>query len=328
MPGHLNGARPGLLKQRGFSLVETMVALVVGLAVTAAALSSYMGNRNTYKQIEGIARLQETARIAAALLESDIRQADGSLCRKGLTLDNQSGNNNWPAQPTNGIQGFDSVAMDVGDSITYARQPGTDSFTVWSANANPMAQVISVGVAPGGTRFFLDKPANVANLAVGSLAVVCNYGAEVLFTVSTISGNAITTNVPIQTLNVFGPGSLITALEANHWYISNKTIPTNGSLNNLALRRSTLSANRLPSLEIVENVSDMQITYLAGDANGRPTASTYVDATRINNWSQVLAVRITLTLTSPEAIAVGAGGAASAETYQVPITAAIRSRLP
>jgi type IV pilus assembly protein PilW len=242
-----------------------------------------------------------------------------------LTLDNQSGNNNWPAQPTNGIQGFDSVATDVGDSNTYARQTGTDSFTVWSANANPMAQVISVGVAPGGTRFSLDKP---VNLAVGSLAVVCNYGAEVLFTVSTISGNTITTNVPIQTLQVFGPGSLITALEANHWYISNKTIPTNGSLNNLSLRRSTLSANRAPSLEIVENVSDMQITYLAGDANGRPTASTYVDATRINNWSQVLAVRITLTLTSPEAIAVGAGGAASAETYQVPITAAIRSRLP
>jgi hypothetical protein len=41
-----------------------------------------------------------------------------------------------------------------------------------------------------------------------------------------------------------------------------------------------------------------------------------------------LAARITLTLTSPEAIAVGASGAASAATYQVPITAAIRSRLP
>lgn len=325
MPGHLNCARPGPPKQRGASLVETMVALVVGLAITSAALSNYMGNRTAYKQIEGLARLQETARIAAMLLESDIRQADGSLCREGLALNNLSGNNNWVAQPTNGIQGFDSLAAEVGDSVAFPRQAGTDSFTVWSANANPMAQVISVAVAPGGTRFSVDK---LANLAVGSLAVVCNYDAEVLFTVSEISGNTITTNIPIQTLQVFGPGSLITALKANHWYISDKTTTTNGSLNNLALRRSTLSANRVPSVEMVENVSDMQITYLAGDANGRPTAAVYVDATQITNWSQVLAARITLTLRSPEAIAVGASGAASAANYTLPITAAIRSRLP
>jgi hypothetical protein len=206
----------------------------------------------------------------------------------------------------------------------FSRQAGTDSITVWSANANRVVQVRAAASAGNGTTFTVDT---VANLAAGSLAAVCNYDAEVLFTVSAASGTTVITS---SAVNGFGPGSLITALEANHWYIGQKTATSNGSLNNLALRRTTLGSNgSTTSDEMVENVSDMQITYLAGDVNGRPTAASYVDATTPNiSWSQVLAARITLTLRSPEAIAVGAAGAASAATYQVPITAAIRSRLP
>ena len=322
MAAYVHRARRLPQNQRGASLVETMVALVVGLAITSAALSNYMGNRTAYKQIEGLARLQETARIAAALLESDIRQADGSLCRRNLPFTNATANNNWWAQPANGVQGFNSTVAD-GRASGISRQAGTDSITVWSANANRVVQVRAAASAGNGTTFTVDT---VANLAAGSLAAVCNYDAEVLFTVSAASGTTVSTS---SAVNGFGPGSLITALEANHWYIGQKTAISNGSLNNLALRRTTLGSNgSTTSDEIMENVSDMQITYLAGDVNGRPTAASYVDATLIINWSQVLAARITLTLRSPEAIAVGAAGAASAATYQVPITAAIRSRLP
>ena len=322
MAPYVHRARRLPQNQRGASLVETMVALVVGLAITSAALSNYMGNRTAYKQIEGLARLQETARIAAALLESDIRQADGSLCRRNLPFTNATANNNWWAQPANGVQGFNSTVAD-GRASGISRQAGTDSITVWSANANRVVQVRAAASAGNGTTFTVDT---VANLAAGSLAAVCNYDAEVLFTVSAASGTTVSTS---SAVNGFGPGSLITALEANHWYIGQKTAISNGSLNNLALRRTTLGSNgSTTSDEMVENVSDMQITYLAGDVNGRPTAASYVDATQIINWSQVLAARITLTLRSPEAIAVGAAGAASAATYQVPITAAIRSRLP
>ena len=255
-------------------------------------------------------------------MESDIRQADGSLCRRNLPFTNATANNNWWAQPANGVQGFNSTVAD-GRASGISRQAGTDSITVWSANANRVVQVRAAASAGSGTTFTVDT---VANLAAGSLAAVCNYDTEVLFTVSAASGTTVSTS---SAVNGFGPGSLITALEASHWYIGQKTAISNGSLNNLALRRTTLGSNgSTTSDEIVENVSDMQITYLAGDVNGRPTAASYVDATQIINWSQVLAARITLTLRSPEVIAVGAAGAASAATYQVPITAAIRSRLP
>ena len=349
--------RPPVQKQTGATLVETMVALVIGLAITSAALSGYMGNRAAFRQIEGVARLQESARIAASLLESDIRQADGSVCRKNLPLSNVVNSQNWWAQPGNGIQGYESSVADVGDSISYARQSGTDSITIWSANSGPITQVRSVASAGGSTTFTVDT---TANLPLGTLAVVCDYSRAALFQVSAVSAGDYT--ITINTGNgtspgncsnnlgataiaapacasdaasyTFGPGSLISPLIAHHWYISNKVATTNGSLNNLALRRNTIvytqaGAASASSDEILENVSDLQVTYLRGNASMRPASSAYVGATQITtNWSQVLAARMVLTLRSTDAIATGAAGAASAATYQVPVTVAIRSRLP
>jgi hypothetical protein len=42
----------------------------------------------------------------------------------------------------------------------------------------------------------------------------------------------------------------------------------------------------------------------------------------------VTAVRITLTLTSPEKVGLAANNAASAATYTIPINVAIRARMP
>lgn len=349
--------RPPVQKQTGATLVETMVALVIGLAITSAALSSYMGNRAAFRQIEGVARLQESARIAASLLESDIRQAGGSACRKNLPLSNVVNSQDWWAQPGNGIQGYDSSVADVGDSGNYARQSGTDSITIWSANSGPITQVRSVASAGGSTTFTVDT---TANLPLRTLAVVCDYSRAALFQVSAVSAanNTITINTgngngtspgncssnlgasaiaapacaSDAASHTFGPGSLISPLIAHHWYISNKVATTNGSLNNLALRRNTIVYTQAgaasASDEILENVSNLQLTYLQGNANMRPASSAYGGATQIGNWSRVLAARMVLTLRSTDAIATGAAGAASAATYQVPVTVAIRSRLP
>ncbi len=65
----------------------------------------------------------------------------------------------------------------------------------------------------------------------------------------------------------FGPGSMIGKYSFSHWYIGAKTSTDSGSVNNLALRRVTTTYSATDGVgktdeEIVENVSDMQITYL------------------------------------------------------------------
>jgi type IV pilus assembly protein PilW len=61
--------------QPGFSLVELMIAITLGLIVLLAVGSIYVGSRQTYRVQEDNARLQEAGRYALEVLGRSIRQA-------------------------------------------------------------------------------------------------------------------------------------------------------------------------------------------------------------------------------------------------------------
>lgn len=67
--------RPSRSDAAGFSLIELMVALVLGLLVAGAALAILQSNQATYRSNEGLNRVQENARIAFELMSRDIRSA-------------------------------------------------------------------------------------------------------------------------------------------------------------------------------------------------------------------------------------------------------------
>jgi len=135
----------------------------------------------------------------------------------------------------------------------------------------------------------------------------------------------------------FGPGSMIGEHTFEHWYIGKKT--STDACCSLRRLRATYSATGMGSTdeEIVEDVTDMQITYLRGLLySGYPSGDRYLTALEIKDspagqappWSSVTAVRIVLTLTSPEKVGLAAANAASAATYTIPINVAIRARMP
>lgn len=66
----------------GFSLIELMVSLVLGLLVAGAALAIFQSNQATYRSNEGLNRVQENARVAFELMSRDIRAAGGSACSR------------------------------------------------------------------------------------------------------------------------------------------------------------------------------------------------------------------------------------------------------
>ncbi len=371
-------------KQTGITLVETLVALTVGLAVVSVAFNLYASNRTVFKQVEGVARLQESARVAAALLTADIRQAGGSLCRDDLPTTNIVNSTDWWTQPDKGIEGFASSAADSRASVTTFPRVAGDSFTVWNSNSGPVTSIFSTQPRGQFSYYpnYLDWKVNIANSSgfqAGDLIVICDFNrALIAQTVITNNGTSfnIKYNLPgyprpgncgpafsasstrvvalpkcgsdlaayqasmpssIQRDYTWTTGSLVGELTAHHWYIGEKASTSTTSKNNRALRRLTINYNHggtgsfaaVPQTdEIVENVSDMQISYLVGDTSGYTDRMTYVGAGAVTDWTRVIAVRIILTLTSTEAIAVGAAGAASAATYTIPINVAIRSRLP
>lgn len=62
--------------QIGLSLIELMVALIIGLFLIIGAVTVYNQSRNAYRTTEAVARLQETARYAFDVLEPEIRMAN------------------------------------------------------------------------------------------------------------------------------------------------------------------------------------------------------------------------------------------------------------
>jgi type IV pilus assembly protein PilW len=66
---------------RGFSLVEMMVALVLGLVVVGAVMQVFLANRITYNISDGMVRAQESARYAMLRINQDLRMAGaGPMC--------------------------------------------------------------------------------------------------------------------------------------------------------------------------------------------------------------------------------------------------------
>ena len=61
--------------QRGFTLVELMVAMVVALLILAGILQILLGNRRSFDTAQTTAALQENARLASFVIENAVAQA-------------------------------------------------------------------------------------------------------------------------------------------------------------------------------------------------------------------------------------------------------------
>ena len=59
----------------GFTLVELMVALVIGLLVMAGAIQLFVMTKRTFNEMEGLAARQEAMRFVSDILSVDIRTA-------------------------------------------------------------------------------------------------------------------------------------------------------------------------------------------------------------------------------------------------------------
>jgi len=84
-------ARPA---QRGFSLIELMIALVLGLLVLGAAFVVFQSNQNSYRANEGLNRIQESARVAFEVMSQDIRSAGGSACSTASVVETSGAQSN------------------------------------------------------------------------------------------------------------------------------------------------------------------------------------------------------------------------------------------
>lgn len=308
-------------RMAGFTLIELMIAMILGLIVIAGVTSVFLAGQQSFRTNNALADVQDGSRIAFELMARDIREAgeygcDSSTNRVANVIQ-PGGAPPWYADWNNALHGYDN-ASSIDDkalptSGSGAAVIGQDSVHLIGAGSLDA----SVSGAPSSDAANLRINAASPDLNIGDIIIVCSFsGTDPHATILQITGYNGNTVVIHNTGNkvspgncskglgyptdcstngnsyVFPPNSPIAKLSGTDWYIG--TNPTGGS----SLYRLTLQNNgdgsgvTVTPQEMVRNVTSMKIKYLAQGASG------YVDASSITDWSTVDSVQVTLTLAS------------------------------
>lgn len=111
---------------QGLTLIELMVAIAIGLVITAAIVQIFVTSRSSYTLEEGLSRVQEAGRFAVDLMSYDVRMAGYTGCLPRTAKPDSALNNPTDfatVGPYRHLEGF-----------TYVGSGGADPTSDWSAS--------------------------------------------------------------------------------------------------------------------------------------------------------------------------------------------------
>lgn len=293
-------ARMARQAQSGFTLVELMVAVTIGLIVVGAVGYVYLSARQSFRTTDNMSRIQENARLAIETIARDVRMAGYVGCGNLQTATiNTIANPPVPViSPTTAITGEDFTALTTNYLTTTIDRPAGDTISVMGAFGGGVSLVGNL--APSNANVQING--NPLNFAVGDVLVVSGCTNADIFRPTTVSSAGGTTTMSHSSstntgnrVGTYGSGGAVFKLERFTYFIG-----TNPALKRALYRTNMSTGVPTNTLELVEDVWDMQILY-GRDTNADGDADSYDDATAVGaNWQQVVSARISLLLASPE----------------------------
>lgn len=307
----------------GLSLVEMMVAMAIGLALLAGISYFYLGNRQTFRALDDLSRIQETYRYALELISNDIRQAGYSGCANITALPP-------PGQPAaqlapaghvlrQSIRGYPGAPVWPGPGAAPAGYvPNTEVIEVVRADVRGVQVTGLTGAA-------IPVAANPAGLVAGRDAVIADCSHVDVFAIQAASGTSLTPAAPLQ--KTYGIGAEVFPLSQTVYYIA-----VNPSGVPALYRRNNGVAE-----ELAENVENLVVRF-GVDTNNDYRTDLYQAAPAVADWRQVMSVRVNLVLRGGSRSATGVApctvegldcAAADGVLRQVATsTATLRNRVP
>lgn len=281
-------------QQRGVGLIELMVAMLIGLFLILGAVTVFNQSRNTYRASEGVARLQETARLAIDVIESDIRMANyWGMNNRAEYIVNRAG----PSQPP---------------PAEFNAQQQTNVSLCGTAASN---WVINLNEYLGGSNNSYGLQCAASNYQGGSDVVVIRRANEarpaaldpnrVYLQTSRIQGTlfvpnaacTLPTNPTCIPAAYLPPASESRELEARAYYVSSQSTLRN-DVPSLRRKRfanvnTAVAGDAILDEEIVSGVEDLQVR-LGVDTNGDSNIDQYVNPGGVPGNAAVVSVTIWL----------------------------------
>ncbi len=315
------------LRQSGFTLIELMIAMTLGLLLLASLVYVYTNSAQSFRAQSALTLIQNNARYAFEIMGVDIRQTGftGTSAVPTNVVVDEVGNDFWKLTDlNNSLTGYESTNPPNVDACTTpvvsaCYRAGTDSLTVVRVDTENKYTVTAHDT--GAFTFTLDSWPTSRPPAPGEIFVAADYTHAAVFQAGTATASP---NVSYGTGG--SPGNSSTNLGTFHgstpaagtyvlalYRLSGASyyIGTNPA-GEPALYRDKLDHNTITltstAEELIEGVENMQITYgVDTDADGN--VDVYQDdAGLVATWGNVLSVRITLTLVSQQDVKVGTTG--------------------
>lgn len=279
-------------KQKGLTLVEIMIAMLLGLFLTGGILQIFASSRMTYKVHEATSRMQETGRMALEVLARDIRGADFWGCNSdfnNVTNNLDSGGAGFVdyrsgVVGTEGGSDPDSLILRGGVSTGLGVEPpygpqSSANIKVPDPNSLSQGDIIFISDCTGADIF------QITNSNPDSGVLVHNTGAAV----SPGNYNASNPGCPGTNAHclskVYGADASILAPQEITYEIGT------GSEGEPALFRN--------GLEYLDGVEDLQLVY-GEDVDGSGIANYYVAADQVGNMERVISIRLAVVTRSYE----------------------------
>lgn len=272
-----------------------MVALTIGLVMIVAAGFVFAKARDIFKTTETTARLQENARYALSIIETDARMANfwGLISRPALF--NNAASSVAPLTPT--------VSNNCGTDSTFVTD--LDSFVAGTNNTYSLACAPpAVGAAQSGTDVLIIRRASTERISASSATQfateVAKHAGRLLIVTSRTQGEIFQATSAGTSPAGYEPWDLVSSdppradtrrLMVHAYYVSPDSSIGTGYP---SLRRKTLiTGPAFQDEEIIPGVEDLQVQF-GVDVNDDRNADVFVNPGAVPAGGLIVAVRVWL----------------------------------
>lgn len=281
--------RTAMKNQQGFSLIELMISMTIGLVIIGAAMLAYLGSSNASRAASEQAQMDETAQAALNILSQQIKLAGANPVQASRTEEFRRN----PVFDTTYVGGTSTAYTSTVYTVTpttYVRSPyairgcdGTFSNVTSAASINALT---CAGNSTAADSVAISYEADRYNTAptTGNLPTDCVGGA-------------------LNAVSITAPFTATFYVADNRFYIAN----SNAGTPNLYCKGSSSATQPL-----IENIEDLQISYGAvSSTNTTANASVagYLTSDELTTlgggatwWGRVITVRICIVVRSENAV--------------------------
>ena len=281
-----NDCKYGVQKNwaKGFSLIELIIAMVLGLIIIGGAISVYLASKRSFTESEQVGSISENGRFALQLLASSVRHVNffGGADPADIIPDGSLG-------AVAGDCTGDAAAYDTGNSIFAVRATGATVFGCIT-DAVPNTDVLVIkGVEPRPQ--YDANPDDPAAPRDGVISFPAGaWSNQQVYVVSNSEGGVMLDGADTPP-NVHEGGDIALGVAWPYrlqiYYIRNSAIPT---LSRKVLAWDSGSASMaVQTQDLVQGVENMRLLfgYDSGNNGVVDTLANLTAVTAANAWDQV-----------------------------------------